>query len=130
MIPMLALVPLLALPELADTVGASHANSHGGGDNHGNHGGHGHSMSLVEGLAAWQQVVVTLLAISVVIVGGRYLTRPIFNFIAVANLREIFVAAALLWVIGIALLMTLVGLSPALGTFLAGVVLANSEYPP
>ena len=54
--------------------------------------------------------------------------RPIFRFIAQTHLREIFTAAALLLVIGIALLMAQVGLSPALGTFLAGVVLANSEY--
>ena len=54
--------------------------------------------------------------------------QPAFRFIARTGLREIFVAAALLMVIGIALLMTKVGLSPALGTFLAGVVLANSEY--
>ena len=120
-IPMLALVPLLALPELA---GALDEAAHGGG-----HGSDGHaSMSLVEGLAGWQQAIVILAAIAAVIVVGSVLTRPVFNFIAVTRLREIFVAAALLWVIGIALLMTLVGLSPALGTFLAGVVLANSEY--
>jgi len=63
-----------------------------------------------------------------VIVGGSYLTQPIFRFIAMAKLRELFSATALMMVIGIALLMTFVGLSPALGTFLAGVVLANSEY--
>jgi CPA2 family monovalent cation:H+ antiporter-2 len=51
-----------------------------------------------------------------------------FDFIAVARLRELFTAAALMVVVGIALLMTLVGLSPALGTFIAGVVLANSHY--
>lgn len=119
-IPMLALVPLLALPEL---VGAAHGGGHGDGQGD----GHG-SLSLVEGLAGWQQALVTLGAIGAVIGIGSLLTRPVFNFIAVARLREIFVAAALLWVIGIALLMTLVGLSPALGTFLAGVVLANSEY--
>ena len=67
-------------------------------------------------------------AIAMVIIGGNYLTRPLFRFIAVANLRELFTAAALMMVIGIALLMAMVGLSPALGTFLAGVVLANSEY--
>ncbi|MGI9355330.1 MAG: monovalent cation:proton antiporter-2 (CPA2) family protein [Rhizobiaceae bacterium] len=119
-IPMLALIPLLALPELAEIVAAGHG--------HGDKSDHGHTMSLVAGLAGWQQALVTLAAIAVVVIGGRYLTRPMFNYIATARLREIFVAAALLWVIGIALLMTLVGLSPALGTFLAGVVLANSEY--
>lgn len=117
-IPMLAFIPLLALPVLGD---------HGNGAGHGE-GGHGAAMSLVEGLSGWQTALVTLAAIALVIAGGMFLTRPTFRFIAHANLREIFVAAALTFVIGIALLMTLVGLSPALGTFLAGVVLANSEY--
>jgi voltage-gated potassium channel Kch len=54
--------------------------------------------------------------------------RPVFRFLAETRLREVFTAAALALVIGIALLMGAVGLSPALGTFLAGVVLADSEY--
>ena len=85
-------------------------------------------MSFVEGLTAWPRFAVTVAAIAAVVVGGSYMTRPVFRFIAMARLRELFTAFALLMVIGIALLMTLVGLSPALGTFLAGVVLANSEY--
>ncbi|MEO3415629.1 cation:proton antiporter [Roseovarius sp. CAU 1744] len=117
-IPMLAFIPLLALPALGD---------HGAGAGHGDDG-HGAAMSLVDGLSGWQTALVTLAAIALVVAGGMFLTRPAFRFIAHANLREIFVAAALTFVIGIALLMTLVGLSPALGTFLAGVVLANSEY--
>jgi CPA2 family monovalent cation:H+ antiporter-2 len=117
-IPMLALIPLLALPELTEVL------SHSGGE--GDHGGT--SMSLVDGLPGWGAALVTLGAIATVIGAGSYLTGPIFRFIAVAQLRELFVATALMMVIGIALLMTLVGLSPALGTFLAGVVLANSEY--
>jgi CPA2 family monovalent cation:H+ antiporter-2 len=71
---------------------------------------------------------VTLAAVAVVIAAGSFLTRPLFRFIASSQLRELFTATALLMVVGIALLMSLVGLSPALGTFLAGVVLANSEY--
>ena len=63
-----------------------------------------------------------------IIVAGRHLLRPVFRFIAEAHLREIFTATALLLVIGIALLMDFVGLSPALGTFLAGVVLSDSDY--
>jgi voltage-gated potassium channel Kch len=66
--------------------------------------------------------------VAAVIAAGRFLVRPAFRFIARARLRELFTAAALLLVIAIALLMSKVGLSPALGTFLAGVVLANSEY--
>ncbi|MBT8443656.1 MAG: cation:proton antiporter, partial [Gammaproteobacteria bacterium] len=116
-IPMLAFLPLLAMPEIAGTgAGALAGESHAAGG------------SFVEHLAGWQRALVTVAAIAMVIVGGSYLTRPLFRFIAMANLREIFTAVALMIVVGIASLMTLVGLSPALGTFLAGVVLANSEY--
>jgi len=66
--------------------------------------------------------------IGFIIVGGHYLTRPIFRFIAATHLREIFTAFSLLLVIGIGLLMETVGMSMALGTFLAGVLLAESEY--
>lgn len=66
--------------------------------------------------------------ITAIIIGGLFLVRPLFRAVAGTKLRELFTAAALLLVIGIALLMSKVGLSPALGTFLAGVVLANSEY--
>ena len=139
-IPMLAFIPLLAMPELMDLASdaaghgaeAGHGDSHGGGhgDSHGDdHGdGHGSSMSLVAGLNGWQTALVTIGAIGAVVLGGVYLTRPIFRFIATAGLRELFTATALLFVVGIALLMSLVGVSAALGTFLAGVVLANSEY--
>ena len=118
-IPILALLPLLAIPELADL--AHGAEAHGGE-------AHGMALSLVDGLGGWQTALVTATAIAAVVIGGNYLTRPAFRFIATAGLRELFVATALSLVVGIALLMSLVGLSPALGTFIAGVVLANSEY--
>ena len=121
-IPILALVPLLAMPDLLEMVHhGAEAAVHGGDD-------HGPSLSLVEGLNGWQTALATLAAIGAVVLGGSLLTRPVFRFISVAGLRELFTATALLMVVGIALLMSLVGLSPALGTFLAGVVLANSEY--
>ena len=85
-------------------------------------------MSLVAGLPGWAHALVVLGAVATVLLGGHFLSRPLFRFIAESRLREIFTASALLLVIGIALLMTLVDLSPALGTFLAGVVLANSEF--
>ena len=113
-IPMLAFLPLLALPELAAITHGAEGGGHGGG--------------FVEHLPAWQRGLVTVAAIVAVVVGGSLLSRPLFRFIAVARLQELFTALALAIVVGIALLMTLVGLSPALGTFLAGVVLANSEY--
>lgn len=122
-IPMLAFIPLLAMPDLVNmALGLEGAGSsgHAGGDSGG--------FSLVAGLPGWQVTLITLGAIAFVVVGGISLTSPIFRFISAANLRELFTAAALMMVVGIALLMTLVGLSPALGTFLAGVVLANSEY--
>ena len=139
-IPMLAFIPLLAISTLgdipADAIGhgeTAHVETHvddGHSDDHGDdHGdGHGSSLSLVDGLGPWATAGVTIAAVAAVVLGGSFLTSPIFRFIAGANLRELFTATALMMVIGIALLMSLVGLSPALGTFLAGVVLANSEY--
>jgi CPA2 family monovalent cation:H+ antiporter-2 len=115
-IAMLAFIPLLALPELIDVAATTGAEA-----------AHG-SLSLVAGLEAWQATLVTIGAIIAVVVGGSRLTEPMFDFIAVTRLRELFTAAALMVVVGIALLMLLVGLSPALGTFIAGVALANSPY--
>ena len=108
--------------DAAHAAGGDHADTHADGD------GHGATLSLVDGLPTWLRGLVTLAAIMFVVIAGQFLIRPLFRFIAMARLRELFTAAALLIVIGIALLMTLVGLSPALGTFLAGVVLATSEY--
>ncbi len=66
--------------------------------------------------------------IGAIVVGGRYLIRPIFRYIANTGMREIFTAFALLLVFGISLLVNAVGMSMALGAFLAGVLLAESEY--
>ncbi|MFD1795376.1 potassium transporter [Paracoccus aurantiacus] len=117
-IPMLAFIPLLAMPSLMDAAPAAE---------HAAEAAH-QSFSLVEGRPGWQVALITLAAIAAVIAAGIYLTRPVFRYVAMAGLREIFVATALAFVVGIALLMTAVGLSPALGTFIAGVVLAGSEY--
>ncbi len=125
-IPMLALLPLLAMPGLtaptsplidqggsavAPAVGMVHSARH-----------------LIETLPAWGETLVTLGAVLGIILAGIYLTRPIFSYIHASRLREMFTALALLIVVGIASLMLVLGLSPALGTFLAGVVLANSEF--
>ncbi|MGI9484117.1 MAG: monovalent cation:proton antiporter-2 (CPA2) family protein [Hyphomicrobiales bacterium] len=112
-IPILALLPLLAV----------HTVMGGGESDH----GHGHA-SAISTLPAWAQALAVLGAVAGIIVAGRYLMRPVFRIIAETKLREAFTAAALLIVVGIALLMQTVGLSPALGTFVAGVVLAESEY--
>ncbi len=116
-IPMLAFIPMLALPELVDA--AQHAKSAAE---------HHEELSLVAGLPTWAYALAILGSISGVIILGHFLSRPLFHYVASSGLREIFVATALLLVVGIAALMSLVGLSPALGTFLAGVVLANSEF--
>ncbi|MDO5639081.1 MAG: monovalent cation:proton antiporter-2 (CPA2) family protein [Neisseria sp.] len=111
-IPMLALLPLIALPELM-------GQAHGGGHE---------SLNLLEGVNGYLRALITLAAIAAIVVGGHFLSRPVFRFIAASRMREVFTIFALTLVVGIAALMSLIGLSPALGTFLAGVVLANSEY--
>ena len=77
---------------------------------------------------SWRHAGEAAAAIAGVLVIGRYLTRPILRVIAAANTREVFTAFALLLVIGIAQLMSLAGISMALGAFLAGVLLAGSEF--
>jgi len=110
-IPILAILPLLAsntlLPQSDDK---------------------GHSMQWIDSLPAGVQTLIVLGSVAVVVLTGRYFTRPVFRIIAKTGMREMFTATALLLVVGITVLMSAVGLSPALGTFLAGVVLANSEY--
>ncbi|MFT6140750.1 MAG: monovalent cation:proton antiporter-2 (CPA2) family protein [Psychromonas sp.] len=117
-IPMLALIPLMALPELIEKSQqlASTAAQHN------------ERLSLVAGLPSWAYALTVVTAIAGVVSAGHYLSRPLFRFVASSGLREMFTASALMLVIGIAALMSLVDLSPALGTFLAGVVLANSEF--
>jgi CPA2 family monovalent cation:H+ antiporter-2 len=121
-IPMLAFLPLLAISATATlSPDGSMVRTINQDDAH-------KSLSLVEGLPGWGVTLVTLGAVAAVILTGIFLTRPIFRYIHQAKLREMYTALALLMVVSIAVLMSLVGLSPALGTFLAGVVLANSEF--
>src|ERR1035437_9724102 len=107
-IPILALLPLLAFS-------AVHAPATG-------------NVTLLSGQPGWAQTLTLLGAVGLVILSGRFVIVPFLRFIARIHLRELFTAAALLIVIGTAYIMKIVGLSPALGTFLAGVVLANSEF--
>jgi monovalent cation:proton antiporter-2 (CPA2) family protein len=83
---------------------------------------------VMAGLPAWEQALAVIGAVAAIVFGGRFLLRPFFRYIADTRLREMFTATALFLVVGIALLMQKLGLSPALGTFIAGVVLAESEY--
>ncbi len=86
------------------------------------------SGSALAELPPWGQTVVTLVAVAAVVVVSHTVLRQVFRFVAASRLREMFTAVALLVVAGVAWLMHLVGLSAALGTFIAGVVLADSEY--
>jgi monovalent cation:proton antiporter-2 (CPA2) family protein len=113
-IPILAILPLLAAPMLEFTGNTPEQISHDG--------------LSIESLPGWQEAIIVVLVIATIIVVGRFLVRYVFRFIAETRIREIFTAFALLLVIGIALSMQFIGLSAALGTFLAGVVLADSEY--
>ena len=117
-IPMLAVFPLLATLTPA-----------GAGDGHGDHG-HGASafQEWLSHQAPWVNTLLVLGAVVAIILAGRYVVQPALRLVAATRVREAFVALALLLVIGIALLMSSLGVSAALGTFLAGVVLADSEY--
>lgn len=111
-VPILAILPLLA---------AAHGNvdiSGSGLDN----------VSGVASLPGWLQLLIIVAVITAIVLVGRFIARYIFRLIAETGLHEVFTALALLLVIGIALVMVQIGLSPALGTFIAGVVLADSEY--
>lgn len=107
-IPMIALLPLLAMPQDGVAIVAK--------------------AGLMSGLPAWMRTFAVACAVLLVIVVGRYLMRPAFRYIAQTRSREIFTALALLLVVAVSLLMEAVGLSAALGAFLAGVVLADSEF--
>ncbi|WP_320177457.1 cation:proton antiporter [Roseovarius pacificus] len=130
-IPMLALLPLLALPKppgmvlgetlerMSETTAAAETTPQPA---------HEAAAYFISNLPGWGVTLVTLAAVAAIILAGIYLINPVFRYIHTARLREMYTALALLIVIGIAFVMMLVGLSPALGAFLAGVVLANSEF--
>src|SRR6056297_3494820 len=129
-IPMLAFLPLLALPKGADAVlgGVLLRGAEDGGAHGETAAPHEAAQSFIASLPGWGATLVTIAAVAAIILTGVYLTRPVFRFIHAARLREMYTALALLIVVGIAFLMNLVGLSPALGAFMAGVVLASSEF--
>lgn len=99
-IPLLALIPLLGVTEIQTTSGTN----------------------------VWLAVGKVILAMGGMVIVGRYLLRPAFRTIAQAKTSEIFTAATLLLIVAVGLLMETLGLSMALGSFLAGVLLADSEY--
>ena len=85
-------------------------------------------IALVHDLPAWGVTALTLVIVAGIVLAGHFLSRPVFRFVHAARLPEMSTFISLLLVLGIAFLMMLVGLSPALGAFVAGVVLANSEF--
>ncbi len=87
-----------------------------------------HAAKAIQEVSPFMRAGLVVGAGGLVILFGRYLTHPIYVFLGWARLPEIHIAGALLMIVGISLMMSLLGLSPALGSFLAGVVLANSEY--
>ncbi|TMN98845.1 monovalent cation:proton antiporter-2 (CPA2) family protein [Pseudoalteromonas sp. S558] len=107
-IPILALLPLLAFAPQSSSKDISD--------------------SIIASWPVWQQVCVSVAVIAAIIAGGKYVSAPLFRYIAQTHMREIFTIFALFLVVAIALVMQSIGLSPALGTFLAGVVLAESEF--
>ena len=107
-IPILAAMPLLAIATAKTTAAGQ--------------------TTFLGDLPGWAQTIALLFAVGVVVVSGRFVIVPFLRFIGRIHLRELFTASALFIVMAAAFVMELVGLSPALGSFLAGVVLANSEY--
>ncbi|MCU0439097.1 MAG: monovalent cation:proton antiporter-2 (CPA2) family protein [Raineya sp.] len=84
--------------------------------------------SLFADQPAWIQAISVLGAVAFILFIGKFLVVPLLRFVSKTHMRELFVASALFLVVGVATLMQAVGLSPALGTFIAGVVLANTEF--
>ena len=111
-IPMLAIIPLLSGAEAAGGGGEEHATG----------------TYLLDGLPFGLQALAVVGSVVGVVAAARYLFVPMLRFVASTGVRELLFAAALLIVLGLAFAMELVGLSPALGAFLGGVVLATSEF--
>ncbi len=133
-IPMLAFLPLLAMAKTPNQVlgetlkHMSEAATATNTEAHATSGAYEQIIHFVQTLPGWGMTLLTLGVMGAIILVGIYLTGPIFRFIHATRLSEISTALALLIVVGISFLMYIVNLSPALGAFIAGVVLANSEF--
>lgn len=126
-IPMLALIPLMATNAIigptSDQFGIVNPETTKAA-----RGAAEPLVTIVQSLPGWAAGLLTLAIVASIVLAGHYLSRPVFRFVHAAKLPEMSTFISLLLVLGIAFLMILVGLSPALGTFVAGVVLANSEF--
>ena len=127
-IPMLAIIPLLTLPEYQGPSSAQFGIVNPDTAAPAVESAAEPLMTLVQSLPGWAATLVTIAIVVGIVLAGHYLSRPVFRFVHAAKLPEMSTFISLLMVLGIAFLMMLVGLSPALGTFVAGVVLANSEF--
>jgi monovalent cation:H+ antiporter-2, CPA2 family len=107
-IPILALLPLLSMHVIQSPVEAE--------------------ATFFGSLPGWAKTIALLIDVALIVLAGRFLIAPFLRFIGRLRLRELFTITALFIVIATAYIFGLAGLSPALGAFLAGVVLANSEY--
>ncbi len=111
LIPILAFLPMLALKFPAGTAGHKLT-----------------SAAILSQLPSWAEALTLIGAVIAVVLGGKFIVGPLLRVVARSSVRELFTATALLIVVTATFVMTRVGLSPAMGTFLAGVVLANSEF--
>jgi len=109
----MAVIPIMAIIPLLSDVPMEH---------------HTDTPSFFSDLSSMGQTLLLIGSVLAVILMGRYVLYPLFRLVAKFRLREVFTATVLLLVVGVGLLMDMVGLSPALGAFLSGVLLANSEY--
>jgi monovalent cation:proton antiporter-2 (CPA2) family protein len=115
----IAVIPIIAiLPLLAMSTNSAHQS----------HEEISHGLEIVSYLPSWAQPFVVVIAIVIVYILSRFLINPLFHYIAKARQKEIFTTAALGLVTLIAAIMSLLGISPALGVFIAGVILSESEY--
>ncbi|MCO5267931.1 MAG: monovalent cation:proton antiporter-2 (CPA2) family protein [Brumimicrobium sp.] len=108
-IPILAIIPLLAV---GGTVSSNPANA----------------SDWLENAPVFMRTLAILGAISIIFLVGNYIVNPVFKMVGKLQIKEIYTASALTLVVGVSLLMEQVGLSAALGAFIAGVVLANNPY--
>ena len=144
-IPILAAMPLLALgPDVLDQVSAlfhvpepagpaeygTGGSTHADNSHHGDDGEHGHAAEpgFFQTLPGWAYGLSVVVVLGGTMVGGRFLLNPVFGILARTRIMEMMTAAALLVVVGVSFLMGQLGLSAALGAFVAGVALADSEY--
>ncbi len=111
-IPILTILPFLALPVFMSEQQLALLISEG----------------AETGMPGWLSALRVLGVVAIIVLAGHFLTRPVFRYIAETRSNEIFIATALLLIVAISVLMHAVGLSPALGTFSAGVLMAESEF--